>query len=128
MDYSEYFEMKDSSDKELITAIRNLTDSECKRLEAVLHQHKIPFITDGHGPQGKYQSYYFEIRVEARHAKEVSQIVAKHTARMFLERKICPRCGSLVHKKVENVDWPTKIYYWGTTLVECKKCKTRFGI
>lgn len=120
--------MEDFSDKELVTTITNLTDSECKSLQAALHRNDIPFIINEHGAHGKYQSYYFEIKVEKRNAEAARQIVEKHKAEMTVESKKCPKCGHLGHKKVDHVNWFNKIYYWGTTLVQCNKCRTKFGI
>jgi hypothetical protein len=115
-------------DNELITAISNLTDTECKSLQASLQQNKIPFIVNEHGAHGKYQGYYFEIKVKKRDADVVGQIVSKFRAKKVIENRRCPKCGHSGYKQPDQVGWLTKMYYWGTTLVECKKCKTRFGI
>jgi hypothetical protein len=48
-------EMPSPSDNELVTAISNLTDTECKSFQASLQQNKIPFIVNEHGAHSKYQ-------------------------------------------------------------------------
>ena len=120
--------MASPSDNELITAISNLTDTECKSIQASLQQNKIPFIVNEHGAHGKYRSYYFEIKIKRDDADAVAQVVNKFKAGKSIDNKRCPKCGHSGYKQPDQVSWLTKIYYWGTTLVECKKCKTRYGI
>ena len=40
----------------------------------------------------------------------------------------CPNCKNLGCKIIEKKSIWQRLYYWGTTLAECKKCRTRFPI
>jgi ssDNA-binding Zn-finger/Zn-ribbon topoisomerase 1 len=117
-----------TDEKELTTVITHLTAEEANRVKGILDSLQIPFIASGHDAASRYRSLYYQIKVEYRYFKAAKQVIAKHKAKVFIDSKNCPNCKSLGYKEIEKRGLWKKLYYAGTTLVQCNKCKHEFGI
>ena len=110
------------------TVTSHLTGQEADSIKSMLTSMNIDFIASGHDAKSRYDSLYYQIKVKKRDFKVAKQIIDKRRAKLFLESRKCPKCKTLGYKEIEKRAIWEKIYYYGTTLVECKKCKTRFSI
>jgi hypothetical protein len=118
---------------DLVSLGRYLTYEESERIKGQLNTLKIKYISSGHGlhtgePIGADSSEFFEIKVNSTDSKRAKEIFNREKVKSSITRLKCPKCGHFGYTEVTNKSIFQKIYYLGTTLVECKKCKEKFTI
>ncbi|MEZ4972816.1 MAG: hypothetical protein R2820_05870 [Cyclobacteriaceae bacterium] len=123
---------KDESSN-LVSAGGYLTESELQEVRSILNAMNIRHVASGHGPAergalGQYRNYYYEVKVYRDDYEVARKVILKRKNKIKVEGRQCPRCKSLVYLEAEKKGLWEKIYYYGTTLVQCKKCKTRYPI
>jgi len=117
-----------SDDQDLVTVIKHLTKEERDRVQAIFESLSIPYVVSGHGPSNRYHSYYYLFKVRQRDYGIALEVVKKQQARIFIDSRKCPKCSYLGYKEVEKKGLWEKLYYLGTTLVMCTRCKHKFPI
>ncbi len=117
-----------TDDKDLITVINHLTVEERDRVQGIFNSLKIPFVVSGHGPSNRYHSYYYLFKVRQRDYGVAIKVVKEQKAKIFIDSRKCPKCKTLGYKEIDKKGLWEKILYYGTTLVQCNKCKTKFSI
>ena len=105
-----------------------LTGPEAEIIKSNLEAMNIPYVVEKSNPVNHYNKNYYEIKVKRKHGKTASQVVGKIRAKDLIERRKCPKCRSSKYREVEHKTFWQKLYYLGTTLVQCQKCKTRYPI
>lgn len=120
--------LKTNDDKDLVTVIDHLTVEERDRVKGILDSLKIPYIVNGHGSVNQYHSHYYSFKVRQRDYGVAIKVVKEQKARIFIDSRRCPKCKTLGYRANSKKGLWEKIFYFGTTLVECSKCKHKFGI
>jgi len=113
--------------KDLVSIATHLTREEADELKSSLTETDIDYLAIGHAAVSRLNSQYYEIKVEVKNKRVAREILGKMRAKTFIENRKCPRCNTLQHTEVKKNLWE-KIYYYGTTLVQCQKCKTKYSI
>lgn len=117
------------NDETLAEIATYLTSSEANELKSSLSALNIQCVIKGIGVKGRAGSpEYYKIFVQQIDYPQASQTVKRYAAKIFIESKRCPQCKSLKFTRLEKRGLWNKIYYFGTTLVQCNKCKTQFTI
>lgn len=111
----------------LVSAGGYLTSEELELVKISLNALHIKYIVRGHGP-GKYESQYYEVIVFKKDFEVTRKVIIDRKNKTKVKGRQCPKCKSLVYLEVEKNSLWEKIYYYGTTLVQCKRCKTRYTI
>lgn len=112
----------------LISVGTNLTEDEVNSIKSVLTSMNIAYSVNGHGAASRYRSYYYEIKVRKDDFAKAKTVVEKRQQKTFAESQQCPKCRYTEYEKLpKNGIWE-KVYYYGTTLVRCKKCKTKYSV
>jgi len=117
-----------TDDNELITVTSHLKKDEADRIKGILNSVGINSIASGHDAASRYSSLYYQIRVKQQDFRSAKQIIDKERAKIFIEGKKCPKCDYLGYREIEKKGLWERLLYAGTTLVQCKKCKHKFGI
>ncbi len=117
-----------ADDRDLITVMEYLTVSERDTVTGIFNAQKIPYVVSGHGPSTRYHSYYYLIKVRKRDYQTAKLVANRHRAKVFVNSRKCPQCQTLGFVEIEKRNWWQKIFYAGTTLVQCKKCQHKFVI
>jgi len=117
-----------TDEKDLVTIITHLTIDERDRVKGILDSLKIPYLVSGHDSTSQHSSLYYLIKVRQRDLKTAKQIVNQHKANVFIDSRKCPKCKTLGYKEIDKKGLWEKILYYGTILVQCNKCKTKFPI
>lgn len=123
---------KDESSN-LVSAGGYLTESELREVRSILNSMNIRHVAGGHGPAdrgqlGQYRNYYYEVKVHPDDYEVVRKVIVKRKNKSKVEGRQCPKCKSLLYLEVEKKGLWEKLYYYGTTLVQCKRCKTKYPI
>src|SRR6187549_3485512 len=113
---------------ELVTVTSHLKKDEADRIKGILNSARINSIVSGHDAASRYSSLYYQIRVRQEDFRSAKQIIDKEKAEIFIEGKKCPNCEYLGYREIEKEGLWQRLLYAGTTLVQCKKCKHKFGI
>lgn len=115
---------------DLISVISYLDKQEVEALKRQLNAKNIKYIVNGHGAASEYSSYYYEIKVSAEDRVRAKEVVNKFKVALFAQRNKCPNCGSNAYEKIDKgkLNFFQRIFFWNTTPVRCKKCKTKYGI
>jgi hypothetical protein len=106
-----------------VTAGRFLTYEEVSQIKTALQAERIPFIVNEHGAHSRYGSYYFEIKVaykDLSRARSILKLVAQHKSRNLMCSH-CKKSTSMI--EVKNKTFFQRIYFAGTKLMRCKRCK-----
>lgn len=115
--------------KDLISLISFLEGDELQVLKKQLDENKIIYFINKHGGTTGYEdSDYYEIKVSPVDYNRSKAIANKFKASNFIKSRKCPRCGSLSNEPVKSLSLFQKIFFLGTTPVQCKKCKKVFTI
>lgn len=121
--------MDDINDADdLVSVATHLTRDEADSIRSGLTSINVNFVVNGHDAASRYASLYYEVKVRRRDVQTAQQVIDKRRAKKFIESRKCPKCKNLVYREVEKTGLWQKIYYFGTTLVQCQKCKTRYSI
>jgi hypothetical protein len=112
----------------LITVANYLTVEERNRLMSFFNARKIPFVVNGHGPTDKFGSYYYLIKVEKRNFDIANNLVKSEKSRIFMASKKCPNCKSLDFTRLVKKGLWERVLYFGTTVVRCNFCKSKYSI
>lgn len=105
-----------------------LSSDELQSVKNELDGRRITYFVLNRGHADNYNDPYYQISVDAIHFLVVKKIVARTLAKSFVENQKCPKCKTLSYKLIEMKTWWERIYYFGTTRVICKKCKTKYVI
>jgi hypothetical protein len=117
-----------AEDQELVTVVTHLTCDERDRVKGILNSLRIEHIVSGHDAKSRFSSLYYQIKVKARDYKTAKQVINQHKAKVFVDSRKCPKCKHLGYREIQKQGMWQKLLYLGTTLVQCTKCKTKFGI
>lgn len=121
--------MDDINDTDdLVSVGTHLTKEEADSIKSGLTSMNVDFVVNGHDAASRYSSLYYEIKVKRGDARAAKQVIDKRRARNFVESRKCPKCKNLVYREIEKKGLWERIYYFGTTLVQCQKCKTKYSI
>ena len=120
--------MSDHHDDNMITVISFLDHQEASEIKNILGALKINCIVSGHGTRGRGANAYYLVRVQQQDLATVKPIVNRFKDKMLVESMECPTCKSYAHTEVQKKGLWQMLFYLGTSLVECKKCKTRFAV
>lgn len=112
---------------DLVFLINFLTPDELSTLKHQFDSLNIKYVFHGHGANSRYKSEFYEIKVLKEDYDRAKFLINKFRARNFIESRKCPKCKSLIHKPVD-LGFFKRLFYWGTTLVQCEKCKTKYVI
>ena len=129
--FGKIYQMNNKTD--FVSVGRYLTHQESENIKGQLNSLKVQYIVSGHGPNNGYPvggdaSEYFEIKVGPSDINTGRQIIQQEKQRSTSVRAKCPKCGFLGYRVLEKTTLFDKVYYFGTTLVECRKCKKRYSI
>ncbi len=113
---------------ELITVGSYLTKDEADSIKSRLTSMKIEFVVNGQYAASRYRSLYYEIKVQRKDFENAKRIVKNQLKKTLIENQKCPKCKNLEYTILEKKGLWQKIYYYGTTLVQCKKCETKYLI
>lgn len=113
---------------DFVTLASYLDEHEAQSLKSMLSEKNIRCLSKGHGGASRFRSFYYEISVSSEDLSRAKEIIGKFKVSQSLKKSKCPKCGSLLHEPAKNLGFFKKILYTGTTPVQCKKCKTLFGI
>jgi hypothetical protein len=106
-----------------------LSESDCNSLTAELHARRIAHFASSKGSEpGAYHDPYFEVSVGAMDYLTAKRIANKIRAKVLIESRMCPTCKTASYGIIEKKGLFEKLYYLGTTRVQCKKCKTKYVI
>ena len=106
-----------------------LNKSECSSLTAELNSRRIVYFVSSKGSApGKYHDPYFEVSVDPTNYLTAKRIANRIRAKALIENRKCPTCKTSSYKVIEKKGWFEKLYYLGTTRVQCNKCKTKYVI
>jgi ssDNA-binding Zn-finger/Zn-ribbon topoisomerase 1 len=114
--------------QDLVTVISHLTTAETEELKRSLNSLKIESLVSGHDAKSRFGNLYYEIKVNRKDYQTAKQLIDKHKAKVLMASKMCPKCQYLGNKKIEKKGLWEKLFYAGTTLVQCNKCKNKFPI
>ncbi|HRK54075.1 MAG TPA: hypothetical protein PK185_09170 [Cyclobacteriaceae bacterium] len=112
----------------LISAGTHLTVDEVASIKSDLTSLNIDFVVNGHGAASRFRSYYYEIIVKEENIGTAKKIVEKRRSSTSVESRQCPKCKNPKYNELKKSGIWEKIYYYGTTLVQCRKCKTKYPI
>ena len=106
-----------------------LTSSEAEAIKHTLRNNSIEFVSNGTGPNyGEAGgSVYYEISVAEGQYEKARRLITKNRKGVKREVK-CPHCGYAGYRTKPKQTIFQKLFYLGTELVECKKCKRNFGV
>lgn len=113
---------------EFIQVISYLDEHEAQALKKLLSEKNIKYLSNGHGGASRFRSYYYQISISSDDLGRAKEIINKFKVSQFVNKRKCPSCGSLLYEPAQNLNFFQKLLYLGTTPVQCKKCKTKFGI
>ena len=119
-------EINDTDD--LISVGTHLTKEEADSIKTSLTSMNIDFVANGHDAASRYHSLYYEIRVQRKDFEKARTAVNSRQRKTLLESRQCPKCQSKEYRILEKKGLWQKLYYYGTTLVQCKKCRTKYPI
>jgi hypothetical protein len=119
-------EINDTDD--LISVGTHLTREEADSIKTSLTSMNIDFVSNGHDAASRHSNLYYEIRVQRKDIEKARVAVKSRQRKTLLESRQCPKCENKDYKVLEKKGLWEKIYYYGTTLVQCKKCKTKYPI
>ncbi|MBT1705849.1 hypothetical protein [Chryseosolibacter indicus] len=117
-----------NDDNDLEEVASYLTKHEADSLTQILYSQNIDFTNQGHDAANRYHSLYYLIKVRRGDLNAIKRLVNKKRAEAFIEGKKCPKCKNLGYKEIEKKGFWQRVYYLGTTLVQCNKCKTTFPV
>jgi hypothetical protein len=113
---------------ELITVTSHLKKEEADRIKRLLNSVQINSIVSGHDAASRHSSLYYQIGVKREDFRSAKHIIDKEKVKIFIEGKKCPECEYLGYREIEKKGLWQRLLYVGTTLVQCKKCKHKYGI
>jgi hypothetical protein len=119
-------EINDRDD--LLSVGTHLTREEADSIKSSLTSLNIDFTVNGHDAASRYSNLYYEIRVQRKDFEKARKAVKSRQRKTLLGSRQCPKCKSKDYKILEKKGLWEKIYYYGTTLVQCKKCRTKYPI
>ena len=106
-----------------------LSKSECNALTAELNSRRIVHFSSSKGSApGKYHDPYFEVSVGPLDFVTAKRIANRIRANALIESRKSPTCKTSSYGIIEKKGLFEKLYYLGTTRVQCKKCKTKYVI
>jgi|SRR5690606_24194457 len=115
--------------KDFIHLISYLRARELQVLRSQLDGNKIRYTVNGHGATIGYEDDdYYEIRVAGEDYPTAKRIANKFKASNFIKSRQCPKCKSTLYEPAKNLSFFQKIFFLGTTPVQCKKCKTKYPL
>lgn len=115
-------------ENDFVQLISYLKLSELESLKSRLNAEKIEYVVSGHGAASRYHSQYYEIRVLQKDFNKAKAVANKFRAASFVKSRQCPKCKSPLYEPVTKLNFLQKIFFMGTTPVQCKKCKTKYVI
>ena len=113
---------------ELVSIGTQLTRAEADSIKSGLQSINVHFVENGHDAANRYSSLYFEIRVERKNFERAIEVVKARQKQTKVESKKCPKCEGDNYKELKKDTLWKKIYYYGTTLVQCRDCRTKYPI
>lgn len=113
---------------ELVSVASHLKKDEADRIRRILNSVRIDSIISGHDAASRYSSLYYQISVKREDFRAARRIIDTEKAKIFIESKKCPYCEYLGYREIKKQGLWERLLYAGTTLVQCKKCKRKFGI
>ncbi len=119
-------EIDDADD--LISVGTHLTKEEADSIKTSLTSMSIDFVVNGHDAASRYHSLYYEISVQSKDFDRARNAVKNRQRKTLIDSQQCPKCKCKDYKILEKDGLWEKIYYYGTTLVQCKKCRTKYPI
>jgi hypothetical protein len=119
-------EINDTDD--LISIGTHLSQDEADSIKSSLTSMNIDYVSNGHDAVSRYNNLYYEIRVQKKDVERARTIVKSRQRKILLESRQCPKCKMGDYRTLEKKGLWEKIYYHGTTLVQCRKCRTKYSI
>ena len=102
---------------------------EAQEVENALKGRQIEYFISNRGSaNGRYHDPYYQFSVNAGDYFLARRIISRVLAKSFIENQKCPKCKYLGYKIIVKRNWLEQLYYFGTTRVQCKKCKTKYVI
>jgi len=106
-----------------------LNESECNSLTGELKTRRIVHFASSKGSAaGEYHDSCFEVSVGPLDYLTAKRIANRVRATALIESRKCPTCKASSHKIIGKKGLLEKLYYLGTTRVQCQKCKTTYVI
>lgn len=113
---------------DFISIATYLTKEEANSIKKALTAIRVDAVASGHDTGSRYQTLHYEIRVKRKDIDRARPIVERRRKRASLESQLCPKCSSGSYKILEKKGFWQNLYYYGTTLAQCKKCRTKYPI
>jgi hypothetical protein len=114
--------------EDLVPIGTHLTRGEFDSVKSGLTARDIHYEFNEYHATSHYSSYYYEVKVKRRDRREAQQILGKINAKAFIESRKCPKCKTLGYTEIKKRGLWEKVYYFGTTLNQCQKCKTKYAV
>lgn len=106
-----------------------LDSVEGQQVENAFKGRKIEYYISNKGSAREgYHDPYYQFSVNAADYVLARRIISRVLAKSYVENQKCPKCKYLGYKVIANRNWLERLYYFGTTRVQCKKCKNRYVI
>jgi hypothetical protein len=106
-----------------------LDKTEIAEVESALREPKIEYFISSKGSaSGRYHDPFYQVSVNATDYILTRRIVSRILAKSLIENQKCPKCKTLGYKVIEKKNWIERLYYLGTTRVQCRKCKNKYVI
>ena len=106
-----------------------LDRQEAQEVENALKGRQIEYFISNKGTaNGRYHDPYYQFSVNVSDYVLTRRIVSRVLAKRFVENQKCPKCKQLAYKVIEKKNWLERLYYFGTTRVQCKKCRCKYMI
>lgn len=105
-----------------VASFLSLSEVESAKNELIGRRIEYFVSSKGTAP-GRYHDPYYQVSVNVIDYFVARKIVARTIARSFIESRKCSKCKSLNYRPIEKKNWLERIYYFGTTRVQCQKCK-----
>ena len=121
-------EPEETDAHEMVVVASFLTSEEASLVRRLLARRRIHSITKESGPHDRYVSCYYQVSVKASDYSEAKGIVDYERALIFANGKKCPKCKHPGFKKIAKNGLWERIFYAGTTRVQCDKCDTKYFI
>ena len=101
-----------------------LSLSEVESVKNELTGRRIEYFVSSKGTApGQFDDPYYQVSVNATDYIVARKIVAQTISKSFIEGRKCPKCKGLTYRQIEKKNVWERIYYLGTTRVQCQKCK-----
>ncbi len=105
-----------------------LERSEASQVEVALKGRRIRYFISNKGSAGTYHDRYYQFSVPVADYILTRRIILRILAKSFIENQKCPNCKHLGYRIIPKKTWFERLYYVGTTRVQCKKCGTKYVI